>query len=57
MLVPAILYRDQIQKEFQTYYYTTDSQLSFDSRLSRKERNEENIMLNSDLYILSWLLQ
>ena len=24
MLVPAILYKDQIQKEFQKYYYTTD---------------------------------
>ncbi len=24
MLVPAILYREQIQKEFQKYYYTTD---------------------------------
>ena len=24
MLVPAILYKDQITKEFQKYYYTTD---------------------------------
>lgn len=24
MLEPAVLYRDQIQKEFQRYYYTTD---------------------------------
>lgn len=24
MLVPAILYKEQIQKEFQKYYYTTD---------------------------------
>lgn len=24
MLVPAILYKEQIKKEFQKYYYTTD---------------------------------